>query len=55
VPDAAFPWGEAMAFGLGHLKLAAPDFWAIDAEGTRAAADGYFGPRSLPPDRAMIG
>lgn len=38
-----FPWAEAMAFGLGILKLAPKDFWAMTlpelAAATRGALD----------------
>jgi uncharacterized phage protein (TIGR02216 family) len=37
---APFPWGEAMAFGLGVLKLAPRDFWAMTPRELGAALAG---------------
>ncbi|WP_203566073.1 rcc01693 family protein [Aurantimonas aggregata] len=34
---AAFPWDAAMAAGLGHLRLAPRDFWAMTPRELAAA------------------
>jgi uncharacterized phage protein (TIGR02216 family) len=47
--DAApFPWNEAMAFGLGVLRLAPEQFWSMTPRELERAASGVFGRPSAP-------
>ena len=45
---APFPWGEAMAFGLGRLRLSSEAFWAMTPR-ELAAAMQPFTPAGLAP------
>ncbi|MFV2093454.1 MAG: phage tail assembly chaperone [Hyphomicrobiales bacterium] len=38
------PWAELMMIGLGVLRLAPPDFWAMTLPELEAAAGGLHGP-----------
>lgn len=50
-----FPWGEAMAFGLGRLRLAPDAFWAMTPRELAAAHKGLCGrAHSGAPDRAGL-
>jgi uncharacterized phage protein (TIGR02216 family) len=49
-----FPWRELMALGLGRLKLPGPAFWTMTPRELAAAAEGAFGPRRTPADRATL-
>ena len=49
----AFPWAEAMAFGLGRLGLAPDAFWRMTPRELAAAA-GLAGPARAPLDRARL-
>jgi uncharacterized phage protein (TIGR02216 family) len=51
---ATFPWRELMAFGLGQLKLAPRDFWAMTPKEIAAAIEGLAGIRPAPPARATL-
>ena len=44
-----FPWGEAMRFGLGVLRLAPRDFWAMTPRELASAWGAVIG------DRAALG
>lgn len=48
--DDRFPWAAVMRFGLGHLRLAPRDFWAMTLPELRAA----IGPTAATPDRAAL-
>ena len=45
--SAPFPWGDAMAFGLGVLRLPPPVFWAMTPRELGAAIRGVTG--AAPP------
>ncbi|WP_343313179.1 rcc01693 family protein [Ancylobacter koreensis] len=49
----AFPWAEAMAFGLGRLQLSPRDFWRMTPR-ELAAALGPTGPVRVPLGRAAL-
>jgi uncharacterized phage protein (TIGR02216 family) len=49
---APFPWREAMAFGLGALRLAPDDFWSMTPRELAAAVEGLRGLAS--PDCADL-
>lgn len=40
----AFPWAEAMSFGLGTLRLSPDEFWAMTPRELQAAMRGVLGP-----------
>jgi uncharacterized phage protein (TIGR02216 family) len=48
-PASPFPWEEAMAFGLGALRLSSAEFWALTPRELAAAAEGVHGRRSPEP------
>jgi uncharacterized phage protein (TIGR02216 family) len=50
----AFPWREFMVFGLGHLRLAPRDFWAMTPRELAAAMDGVAGVRPGPMARGDL-
>lgn len=51
----AFPWDEAMRFGLGRLKLAPAAFWGLTPRELAAAIEGANGRgRHNPPDRGAM-
>ena len=52
---AAFPWSEAMAFGLGILRLPPAAFWAMTPRELQAALDGVFGRTGTGPSREVLG
>ncbi len=45
-----FPWAEAMAFGLGRLRLAPRDFWAMTPRELAAAMRAFAGETPLQRD-----
>ncbi|MBB5755289.1 rcc01693 family protein [Prosthecomicrobium pneumaticum] len=49
-----FPWDAAMAFGLGVLRLAPADFWAMTPRELAAAAEGLAGRRPAPMGAAEL-
>ncbi len=49
-----FPWRQAMAFGLGRLRLASHDFWAMTPRELTAAVEGVIGPLRQPLDRTAL-
>ena len=51
---ARFPWDEAMRFGLGVLRLAAHEFWAMSPRELHAAAEGVFGRAAAAPTRDAL-
>lgn len=53
---APFPWREAMAFGLGVLRLSARDFWRMTPHELAAAVEGVRGrrPRTEAPPRRVV-
>ncbi len=51
---APFPWEEAMAFGLGRLRLSSQDFWAMTPRELSAAMKAYLRPTSLPVERDSL-
>lgn len=50
----AFPWREAMAFGLGALRLSPAAFWAMTPRELALAIEGARGPAMTPPHRASL-
>jgi uncharacterized phage protein (TIGR02216 family) len=50
----AFPWAEAMAFGLGHLRLSSDDFWRLTPRELAAAIGAVAGPVPARLDRAGL-
>lgn len=53
-PAAPFPWDEAMAFGLGVLRLCPQDFWAMTPRELAAASRGLYGRGGGAADRAAL-
>ena len=53
----AFPWADAMAFGLGTLRLSPAEFWAMTPRELQAAMRGVLGPdpRAEAPTRDELG
>ena len=51
---ARFPWRELMALGLGRLRLPGAAFWTMTPRELAAAAEGVFGRRQPPADRAAL-
>ena len=51
---APFPWGHAMGFGFGILRLAPAVFWAMTPRELAAAMEGVFGPHQTGLDRASF-
>jgi len=51
---ARFPWRGLMALGFGRLALSSADFWAMTPRELAAAAEGLFGRRQPPADRASL-
>lgn len=47
----AFPWQEAMRFGLGVLRLPPRDFWAMTPRELASAWGAVMGDRTKPLDR----
>ena len=51
----AFPWDEAMRFGLGTLRLGPAEFWGMTPRELAAAIEGAAGRgRRHPPDRTTM-
>ena len=50
-----FPWGDAMRFGLGVLRLAPRDFWAMTPRELAAAWRALVGDRGGPLGRPELG
>ena len=51
----AFPWGEAMRFGFGTLRLGPREFWGLTPRELAAAIAGASGrSRPDPPPRAAL-
>lgn len=51
LPRDPFPWGPVMRFGLGELRLAPRDFWAMTLPELRAAIGRT---RAVPPPRDAL-
>jgi uncharacterized phage protein (TIGR02216 family) len=51
---AGFPWRELMALGLGRLRLPSAAFWGMTPRELAVAAEGAFGRRRKPADRATL-
>jgi len=51
---AGFPWGAAMEFGLGVLRLGPREFWAMTPRELAAAFKALAPSRPRPPDRARL-
>jgi len=50
-----FPWGEAMAFGLGVLRLPSRDFWGLTPRELAAAFEAHAGrARGVAPGRERL-
>lgn len=49
-----FPWARAMAFGLGVLRLAPRDFWAMTPRELACAAEGVYGRAVGAPSRDAL-
>jgi len=47
-PRPAFPWEQAMAFGLGRLRLAPRDFWSMTPRELAAAMSAHASPVPAP-------
>ncbi|WP_349364051.1 MAG: rcc01693 family protein [Roseitalea porphyridii] len=52
--DRPFPWADAMRFGLGVLRLAPADFWAMTPRELAAAMGALGGSSQPPPDRYVL-
>lgn len=50
----AFPWAEAMGFGLGVLRLSPREFWGMTPRELAAAFEALSGRRVLPPARETL-
>lgn len=50
----AFPWDEAMAFGLGVLRLPPKDFWAMTPRELARAMEGVRGRSGGPLGREAL-
>jgi uncharacterized phage protein (TIGR02216 family) len=50
----AFAFRAAMAFGLGMLRLAPHEFWAMTPRELAAAAEGMLGRVADPMERAVL-
>ena len=51
----AFPWTEAMRFGLGVLRLAPREFWAMTPRELAFAHEGLSGrANARPPERGVL-
>ena len=55
-PDAGapFPWDEAMAFGLGRLRLPSEEFWAMTPRELAAAMKPFTPGRPSPAGRDAL-
>jgi uncharacterized phage protein (TIGR02216 family) len=51
---APFPWDQALAIGLGVLRLSPDNFWRMTPRELAAAMRGLFGESAGPPDRATL-
>ncbi|HEY8261617.1 MAG TPA: rcc01693 family protein [Methylosinus sp.] len=49
-----FPWGRAMAFGFGVLRLSPGAFWSMTPRELAAAAEGVYGRAPSAPSRATL-
>ncbi|WP_256367041.1 rcc01693 family protein [Methylosinus sp. C49] len=49
-----FPWGRAMAFGLGVLRLSPHDFWSMTPLELACAAEGFYGRATIAPSRDAL-
>ncbi|WP_256377837.1 rcc01693 family protein [Methylosinus sp. LW4] len=49
-----FPWGRAMAFGLGALRLPPRDFWSMTPRELACAAEGLYGRAAIAPSRDAL-
>ncbi len=50
-----FPWGEAMAFGFGVLRLGPGDFWSLTPRELAAAFEGlHGGAQRAAPERTAL-
>lgn len=49
-----FPWGTAMGFGLGVLKLSPREFWGMTPRELALAYEALSGRRSVPPGRDAL-
>lgn len=49
-----FPWGEAIGFGLGVLRLSPQHFWAMTPRELGLAIAAVRGPVREPIDRASL-
>ena len=50
----AFPWAEALAIGLGTLRLSPDAFWRMTPREFAAALRGLYGDPAPPFDRAAF-
>lgn len=51
-----FPWGEAMRFGFGVLRLSSREFWGLSPRELAAAMAAHAGPvAARPPSRSELG
>lgn len=51
----SFPWGTAMQFGLGVLRLSPADFWAMTPRELASAMTAWTGGEAGAPDRSALG
>jgi uncharacterized phage protein (TIGR02216 family) len=49
-----FPWPQALAFGLGVLRLPPEQFWRMTPRELAAALRGLYGEPAAPLDRAAF-
>jgi uncharacterized phage protein (TIGR02216 family) len=50
----AFPWDDAIAFGLGVLRLAPRDFWAMSPRELECVLRSVGGQGAIAPDAAAL-
>jgi uncharacterized phage protein (TIGR02216 family) len=50
----SFPWAQALALGLGVLRLSPEQFWRMTPREFAAALRGLYGARAAPFDRATF-
>jgi len=49
-----FPWRQALAIGLGVLRLSPEQFWRMTPREFAAALRGLYGDHATPLDRATL-
>lgn len=49
-----FPWGDAMRFGFGVLRLSSREFWALSPRELSAAFEAISGRTASAPERGAL-